>query len=218
MRGTVVEDSLDCKALAPVGITLALDNTNRHRTGVTVSDEGGAGRPETRPFPFLKLPAELRNEIYGYYLQPEGEEKSTIVSFTKRGCCSPARYHGVNRLALSRISRQVHQEAISYLFRSFEFSFPQLFVMGHSLRRIGDGKTHLTKITVGRYKIWRGTHAADLQTLRDCKSLRHLQFENGLCKVGDVATVAPWHLEGARELKGHEIERFIEQELGVPQK
>lgn len=85
----------------------------------------------SRPFPFLKLPREIRDSIYYYALT----RPDTGPSVTPRHICyiqhrwsalsSPTYWGTEKSTRLFRVNRQVSDESLELFYSSFPFYFPQ---------------------------------------------------------------------------------------------
>ena len=85
-----------------------------------------------QPFPFLKLPSEIRDIIY-YYAQGQLHSGSSVIptyicymNHNSSPPCLSSSYWGTEKSTrLFRVNRQVSAEALEVFYSTFEFHFPQ---------------------------------------------------------------------------------------------
>ena len=163
-------------------------------------------------FPFLELPAELRNRVYEFCLV-DPDPISLISRFKNqhrqviRKPCDYAhvlqdsyrnhRYrqtgptardwlvsHRQLHPALLAVNRQVHEEAVMYLY-SQPIHVEDTTALWTFLSTIGSNRRRIREIHIHGYGVGRGTHRAmnhvALTTLAECRSLQHVFFD---CWIG----------------------------------
>ncbi|KAG9672160.1 hypothetical protein KCU95_g18885, partial [Aureobasidium melanogenum] len=118
---------------------------------------------ENEKFPFLDLPAEIRNMIYSLVLERPG--CSIRLSGKHSGIISTDWYEGNNRLiskeaepystSLVRVNKQISSEASPYLFSRHTFEFPDSTMLQRFLEYLGPERVKsLVSISVDQtYKV-----------------------------------------------------------------
>ncbi|KZF19253.1 hypothetical protein L228DRAFT_271498 [Xylona heveae TC161] len=127
------------------------------------------------PFPFLKLPAELRNEIYHYHLLASEKIKPTLpddTSFVRTHLARcPLNSHMVrgrikctdcfsgneeiirippSSLSLLLVNKQIYNEALSIFYHENHFVFANTGELGNFLKAIGPKRRKfISKLTFG---------------------------------------------------------------------
>ncbi len=90
----------------------------------------------SKPFPFLKLPREIRDSIYNYALIRPNTGRTvspTHICYVdhKASAMSSRVYWGTEKATrLFRVNRQVSHEALAIFYSSFPFYFPQWVDVG----------------------------------------------------------------------------------------
>ncbi|KAH0366401.1 hypothetical protein KCU65_g5321, partial [Aureobasidium melanogenum] len=99
---------------------------------------------ENEKFPFLDLPAEIRNMIYSLVLERPGCR--ILLSGKHSGIISTDWYHGYKRISkhdepystsLMRVNKQISIEASPYLFSRHTFEFPDSTMLQRFLEYLG---------------------------------------------------------------------------------
>lgn len=165
-------------------------------------------KKDQKPFPFLSLPAELRDCIYELALvEPEGV---TLVSKTKAYRRTVARgplYNESSRYRhygrrwrpdageampqmtglvpnLLAVNKQIHDEAIGYLYQQ-PIVLEDTMTLHTFIAAIGSNRSQLTNLVLRSWGFGRGTHKAmnfaSLTILASCTNLKSLAFE---CNIG----------------------------------
>lgn len=94
------------------------------------------------PFPFLKLPSELRNTVYKMLLGSDQPLRITGGRFGNFG------KHGA---AILGVNRQIHNEAGSILYGSNEFIFSSSTVAEEFFHAVSETRKLITKVNVETY-------------------------------------------------------------------
>lgn len=100
---------------------------------------------QSAPFPFLKLPSELRNTVYKMLLVSDKPLRVT------RGKPGPKRYCGNHGAALLRVNRQIHDEAGSILYGCNEFIFHSSTAVHDFFDRVSPTRKLVTKVNIQNY-------------------------------------------------------------------
>lgn len=153
-----------------------------------------------KPFPFLALPAELRDVIYELALvEPEG---LTLVSKTKsyrrtigRGVVYKTDASGYSTQEiveqsgdlvpnLLAVNKQIHAEAIGYLYQQ-PIILHDTMALHTFIAAIGTNRLQLTDLVVRGWGCGRGAHKASnvaaLTLLAGCTNLKSLDLD---CNIG----------------------------------
>ncbi|KAL8848811.1 MAG: hypothetical protein Q9221_006189 [Calogaya cf. arnoldii] len=162
---------------------------------------------QKEPFPFMKLPLELRYMVY----------KELLVMPCPITIYSPARhYHQTGHLAfvtrndrheeycplatcqILQVSKAVHAEAMPVYFGSNTFDLWDLDALSYFLSKLNpDSRRCITSVILSDYY---GRHPArSMKILRGCVSLRQLtlMFASGAFNYGNI----PWHsVHGLKDL------------------
>ncbi|KAJ9662690.1 hypothetical protein H2201_005974 [Coniosporium apollinis] len=162
-------------------IEVGVIQTNREDS-ITKPEVDG-GKPQTPDhFPLFKLPAELRNHIYGYALRdPTGvvlkhgirnRKRAPIRHWTSRVL---SRRGSIPSPSLLRVSKQVSGEAIPILYSSNSFSFRSTSALLGFLRLMKYRRHWLRHITIaGTYN--RPSAWSAFKLLPGCTRLRSLNI------------------------------------------
>lgn len=136
------------------------------------------GTPSKQSFPFLKLPAEIRNRIYRYSLTSRRPLEMwpmiplDAAPFTTRDAILDDNVKNINT-ALLRVSRQVHTEATYVLYRYNRFRFSDMggwTILQSFLSRIGNNCNFLTNISI----TWPDWNAHDFATFGNDDKVKKL--------------------------------------------
>jgi len=153
-----------------------------------------------KPFPFLALPAELRDFIYELALvEPEG---LTLVSKTKsyrrtvgRGVVHKTDASGYSTQEIAEqsgdlvpnllaVNKQIHAEAIGYLYKQ-PIVLHDTMALHTFIAAIGTNRLQLTDVIVRGWGYGRGAHKASnvaaLTILAGCTNLKSLDLD---CNIG----------------------------------
>lgn len=88
-----------------------------------------------QPFPFRKLPAELRNKLYHFAFEARHYPVDVYPSGTAQDRSATKRHqlsHG-----LLRVSRQIYHEALPFCYRNIQFYFENLSMLLSFFKKIG---------------------------------------------------------------------------------
>jgi len=104
---------------------------------------------ENEKFPFLDLPAEIRNMIYslvlersGYHIHLSGKHSGTIQTrWYKPGCGYISRWDRPYSSSLMRVNKQISAESSPYLFSRHIFEFNDSTMMQRFFEYIGSERT-----------------------------------------------------------------------------
>ncbi len=140
------------------------------------------------PFPFQKLAAELRNEIYHYVLISATDivpkkrlTKAELRALPRRKELSVERRvepkPGSNRFprsSLLLVSRQIYNETVAIYYYHNQFCFRDMGILANFLEHIGpDRRSFLTKIST----VWEGKGAPKaFKLLAQCERLNSLRL------------------------------------------
>ncbi|KAK5170294.1 uncharacterized protein LTR77_004881 [Saxophila tyrrhenica] len=166
-----------------------------------------AAKKSTKPFPFLSLPAELRDYIYEFALvEPEGlklsaktkSHRRTIARDTagywkyRRGRKHWISSDGENTTQhtplvpnLLAVNKQIHDEAVGYLYKQ-QIILEDTMALHAFIAAIGPtNRLQLEDLVVRGWGCGRGTHKAmnfaSLTLLASCTNLKSLFFD---CNIG----------------------------------
>ncbi len=180
----------------------------------------------TQPFPFLSLPAELRNCIYEYAGEHSSTGKSDDFQDSADNCIVP-RYHpgrkprwspdhpGRDLSALARVSHQLHDETVLLYssakllyYGSHTFEFDSVGMMRLFLNDIGPKSKDAIKSI--KFTVLNETKLLDiLEALEDCNGLERLEMKvsfSGSANYGENGTPIlagrPYAIEAFRRVIG----------------
>ena len=148
----------------------------------------------SRPFTFLKLPAEIRNMVYDLVFVSPAYIGATQGTLTKDFDKDATKWR---KLAFAKTCRQVYEESANIFFakNGFEFSYQNsctkfLHVIGQDRRQL------ITKI---RYiSLVPGWPYNPLLLIRDCKNLEVLEIQ---IKIRSYATKLAWWIQSVQNPK-----------------
>lgn len=115
-------------------------------------------------FPFLDLPAELRNIIYSQVLIQSEKYKGIEINAGRnsRKKINISEWRDMRRVshlsALLLVSRQIYREALSYLYQNY-FDFDHLPGLKNFLKVVRPGIVHLRHVTINSSQLWHKTTA-----------------------------------------------------------
>ncbi|KAF2164516.1 hypothetical protein M409DRAFT_56770 [Zasmidium cellare ATCC 36951] len=176
---------------------------------------------EYKPFPFLKLPAELRNRIYELVVKQETQPvcvndnllrpstdmpdlNDVLHTCTADLVCAPCQIHealGTGSLALSSACVQLHSETLPITYKVNHFSVHNLYYLQAFLTIIGDAGRKSVKSLRFDWKLPEDeSHALDTfadsptayMLLLQCKQLTTLWIDL------DVVNLLSWGEDGER--------------------
>ncbi|MCJ1392476.1 hypothetical protein MMC18_005343 [Xylographa bjoerkii] len=156
-------------------------------------------------FPFMKLPSEVRNQIYRYVLTASWSCEMIHVST----CC---KYVSASSLALLEVSRQIYQEAFHLFYQENTLVFENTDDLARCLHTIGYARRQeIRKIEF----FWVGQEPkAAFRLLRTCQKLKEVTIENytdGLERSGLAALREVRGLEVVRTAYGTSWHRYEQQ-------
>jgi len=129
-----------------------------------------------KPFPFERLPPELRNKIYGYVFAPIGSTILIVRTPNYRYRSSPGFC-----TQILQVSRKVHNEAAAILYtgRTFNFghfSYSSASAMGYFLKRLPSNYRDLIEhIALPRLRLHIYSQVG-IKTLHTCRGLKTLHL------------------------------------------
>ena len=157
---------------------------------------------EHRPFPFLDLPAEIRNQIYDYLLPDNGTIR--LDSYWSRPLYR-------SRTHLNRILQkchQVHKEASPMLYSSRAIAFGSSKAFLLCLKAIGPMKHHIRHILIGRGWSYDKMRSA-FHRLKSVTSLRTIDLGPGarVRSTEKIALTCKQYVMALQRTKSSEAER-----------
>jgi hypothetical protein len=199
-----------------------MSNTRKCSTGSIMPAECHPCRRQLRSLSFVDLPAEIRNKIYdllfaGYVLlyrsHPVRERfenphvKTRLYLACRRIYSWPAGTHFYIAPGVLRVCRQVHDEAIAFLYGNTTFRLESVFTVNKFLNIVPAAdairKLELRHSTYGEPRLtedrkWKHRH--DKKWMNTCRriaknmtSLEHLKIELRICDwPTQLNLVAPW--------------------------
>ncbi|KAK4696619.1 hypothetical protein P7C71_g1335, partial [Lecanoromycetidae sp. Uapishka_2] len=186
------------------------------------------------PFPFLKLPQEVRLMVYKEYLilpgtisiVGSGWAGARSIIKLRRECALHAPSHqshvAMDRSVLSlwSTSRTLYKESMSLFFRHNDFRFANLTQLHRFLTRISvNARRAIASIWVGYFGT---TPAKTFKLLKECVGLRRLTIELQQSSIGTIPWVAKsmgyqlMKIYGLADLLKIRGLQEVEVELGQP--
>ncbi|KAL2353141.1 hypothetical protein BJ546DRAFT_983299 [Cryomyces antarcticus] len=153
-----------------------------------------------KPFPFQRLPQELRHMIFRLVIEPdEGVVQLDGKRATRKSVFASA-YGSKFRLSVLSISKEIRDEALPIL-NDLKFSFDSTTTLLTFLAQIGDDmRSRLRNIRVKTYAKASSSNA--LHFLADSKDLQKLHFETGVSSDATPEKAAKaFHAEAYRFLE-----------------
>lgn len=148
--------------------------------------------PPVIPFPFMKLPLELRTMIYRiHFAQPAEPHHLSLFDDLPFGPCSFRMVNGgVPVRVLWTLSKDLYHEAMPLYFKITDFTFNSLESLAQFLDKIGPyHRQHVSSVNLNIYKfdssMARDNRLSDDETyaglqavklLRNCPALRRMKF------------------------------------------
>ncbi|KAF2432155.1 hypothetical protein EJ08DRAFT_695610 [Tothia fuscella] len=135
-------------------------------------------------FPFQKLPAELRNLVYGFYMHSEQEVKITIKNYPSELASS---MH--NRGALLKASRMIRYEVTSTYLEYSVFKISDLETASAFLKFIGPRyypslrHLHIQNVTTNWGREDHAHNSNRMDCINQLPSLQHLTFDIDIWEV-----------------------------------
>lgn len=144
------------------------------------------GRRKTRlgtsksatPFPFMKLPLELRQRVYYFHFQQAKRPGGLGKDCPAGDYCPNAVYNdSVSVRELIKVNKLVYDEAMPVYYRSQVFIFKSIKKFRAFLRAIGPfQRSYVAHVSF----VWRGYHGTEVfRLLADCPRLRYLEVAVG---------------------------------------
>ncbi|KAI4202900.1 MAG: hypothetical protein LQ350_002271 [Teloschistes chrysophthalmus] len=181
----------------------------------TIADKASSSdheKPEAAlevPFPFMKLPLEIRSMIYENVLR----QPTNIKVEGRFGTfLSGIDYYAINDVAthcrIFLVSKAFYQEAMPIYFCCNTFSFAYTWVMYYVTRKLKvDYRRHFRSIKITG--AWMGLHCRGAaKFLQGCVSLRHLsiRFDNSIFRwvrvPGQKRVFKPWGVGELLKVRG----------------
>lgn len=143
---------------------------------------------EHEKFPFLDLPAEIRNMIYslvlerpGYHIELSGKHSGIIQSrWYKPGSGYISRSDQPYSTSLMRVNKQISVETTPYLFSRHKFEFTDTTMMQRFLEYIGPERT-TSLVTVEVNQVYAISTTQALNLLSPAVSLTKLRIKTMQC-------------------------------------
>ncbi|KAI9668111.1 MAG: hypothetical protein M1821_000931 [Bathelium mastoideum] len=155
------------------------------------------------PFPFLKLPVEIRLAIYGGVL---GHEKRISIDSVNGGFYAN-KFHGKHRLAILSVNKQIQAEALPELYRGRTFCFGDPSSLAKFFHRSGVSAKRVEAIDLLWAFLTRRTMRRLSGGLAKCQILKRVRVSIGIDGDGEqpeleemvAKGLRPWLLSGSKE-------------------
>ncbi|KAG6993855.1 hypothetical protein G7Y79_00050g085920 [Physcia stellaris] len=134
-------------------------------------------KPAT-PFPFMKLPLELRQRVYHFHFQQAKRPGGPGKDCPAGDYCPNAVYNdSVSVRELIKVNKLVYDEAMPVYYRSQVFIFNSCITCRTFLRAIGPfQRSYIAHVSF----VWSGYHGTEaFRLLADCPRLRYLEVAVG---------------------------------------
>lgn len=151
--------------------------------------------------PLLRLPLELRNEIWSMLLlnfvaiplstQGVRTKSSRVVRNPDIHWSKQYMFAEPPNTGLLRINRQIHTETIAFLYSINRFVVKDILTLRRFLETIGPGVTHITGVTLQSDALMGRSLSSAMPKLRLCRNLTSLKVcHPSLCAATDDAVGA----------------------------
>ena len=145
-----------------------------------------------KSFPFLRLPEEVRANVYRYYFAPKGIVDDPIILEGKRSSnkeiYAKAYADGSEyRVALLAVNHEIHDKALP-IFYAHRLKFENTTSLLDFLGQVRDVRPHITSVEIKQYiKL---TARPALSILAESPRIKRLHFDAGVFSEGDASKAA----------------------------
>ncbi|KAI9710134.1 MAG: hypothetical protein M1820_002936 [Bogoriella megaspora] len=146
------------------------------------------------PFPFMKLPLELRDRIYKMLLLPDGQSLTINAKSNQRQPVTASGYSSKNRLALLAVDKQIRTECFSIVYGRTSFVADSSATLIKFLVMLNvNTRLHITDLTIKNY-VKRDINTLFL-LLADFKNLDRLHINHYPVNGGPVKVARAFHTD-----------------------